>query len=101
MMLYLFIAIAVLVAALVAWNAHREGRLDLTGLFRRASTWLGILTAAQGGAILAFNTAPPEFKAGFPPSLAGYLLVGMMLCGAATGVATSVQQKWLSPKARA
>lgn len=100
-MLYMLIAIVLAVAIAIAVRAHAEGRLDLTGIFRRASTWLGLLTAAQGSAILAFNAAPPEFKAGLSPALAGYLLIGMMVCGALTGLATSIQQRWLSPSKQA
>lgn len=95
MYLYLFIAAVLAVAGFLAWRAAREGRLDLRGVVRRASTWLGLLSVAQGGAVLGYNQAPASFQSALPDYLGGYLLVGMMLCGALTGLATSIQQKWL------
>lgn len=67
-------------------------RFDWTGLWRRLSTWLGLLTLAQGGAMIAFAQAPAEWKAMLPNAVGGYLLLGMMLTGALTPIATSFKQ---------
>lgn len=96
MTMYLFIITALAVAGFFVWRAHREGRLDFRGWLRRASTWLGMLSLAQGGAMLAYSQADPTIKDALPPRVAGFLLIGMMLCGALTAVATSIQQKWLA-----
>lgn len=98
MLMFLFITIVLLAAAYFVWRAHKEGRLDLRVLLRRVSTLLGLLTLGQGGAIIAYNQAPPSFQEQLPPTISGYLLVGMMLCGALTPVATSITQRWFSPK---
>lgn len=70
-------------------------RFDWTGLWRRLSTWLGLLTLAQGGAMIAFSQAPPEWKALLPNAVGGWLLIGMMLTGALTPIATSFKQRSL------
>lgn len=68
-------------------------RWDFAGMLARISTWLGLLTLAQGGAVIAYSQAPEEWKAALPDSVGGYLLIGMMLTGALTPVATSFRQK--------
>lgn len=68
-------------------------RFNWTRWWARVSTWLGLLTAAQGGAMIAFSQAPPEWKALMPDALGGYLLIGMMVTGALTPVATSFKQR--------
>lgn len=68
-------------------------RFDFYGVMARLSTWLGLLTLAQGGAMIAFSQAPPEFKASLPPNVGGYLLIGMMVAGALTPIASSFKQK--------
>ena len=68
-------------------------RFDFSGVMARASTWLGLLTLAQGGAMIAFSQAPEEWKNALPASLGGYLLIGMMVTGALTPIATSFKQK--------
>lgn len=68
-------------------------RFDWSKWWARASTWLGILTTAQGGAMIAFSQAPQEWKDALPENIGGYLLMGMMLTGALTPVATSFRQK--------
>lgn len=73
-------------------------RFDFSGVMARASTWLGLLTLAQGGAMIAFSQAPPEWKAQLPAYVGGYLLIGMMLTGAATPIATSFKQKRFQPE---
>lgn len=93
-MFFLFIAASLIVAAFFAVRAHREGRLDLRGVMRRASTILGMLTVFQGGAILAFNQAPDSWQTQLPEWLPGYALIGMMLCGGFTALATSIRQHW-------
>lgn len=93
-MLFMFIAASITVAAIFAVRAHREGRLDLSGIMGRASTILGMLTVFQGGAILAFNQAPDSWQAQLPDWLPGYALIGMMLCGGFTALATSIRQQW-------
>lgn len=100
MYLFLFIALVIVAAFVLAVHAHKQGRLDLGSLLSRASTILGLLTLAQGGAILAYNQAPPSFQAQIPEAIAGYFLVGMMLCGALTPLATSIRQTWF-PKSKA
>ena len=100
-MIYLMILIALAAAGLFAYRAHREGRFDGRGVFRRASTLLGLLSLAQGGAIIGYNSAPAHIQQQLPDTIAGYLLVGMMLCGALTAVATSIQQRWLSQSKQA
>lgn len=96
-MFYIFIALCFSAAAFFVWNARREGRLNFRGVMRRASTILGLLTAFQGGAILAYSQAPPEWQSALPEWLPGYALVGMMMCGGFTALATSINQIWLSP----
>ena len=71
-------------------------RFDWSRWWARASTWLGILTTAQGGAMIAFSQAPQEWRAALPVNLGGYLLIGMMLTGALTPVATSFKQRSLA-----
>lgn len=68
-------------------------RFDFYGVMARLSTWLGLLTLAQGGAMIAFSQAPPEWKALLPPNVGGYLLMGMMAAGALTPIASSFKQK--------
>lgn len=99
-MFFLFIAIVFSAAGFFAWRASAEGRLDFRGVMRRASTILGLLTVFQGGAIVAFSQAPPAWQSQLPDWLPGYALIGMMLCGGFTALATSIQQKWLSPEAK-
>lgn len=70
-----------------------KNRFDFYGVMARLSTWLGLLTLAQGGAMIAFSQAPPEFKAALPPNVGGYLLIGMMIAGALTPIASSFKQK--------
>lgn len=94
MSILLMILIAIAIAGFFAWRAHKERRLDVKGVLTRATTWLGLLSLAQGGALIAYNQAPEEMKAQLPPNIAGYLLVGMMVLGALTPVANSIVQKW-------
>lgn len=70
-------------------------RWDFRRVLARISTWLGLLTLAQGGAALAYTQAPPEWQAMLPAAVGGWLLVGMMVTGALTPVATSFRQKKL------
>lgn len=98
MYMILLVVLAIAAAAAFAIRAHRDGRLDAGALLRRASTILGLLTLAQGGAILAYNQAPASIQQQLPDAVAGYLLVGMMLCGALTPVATSIRQTWFMPR---
>lgn len=72
-------------------------RFDFYGVMARLSTWLGLLTLAQGGAMIAFSQAPPEWKALLSPNVGGYLLIGMMATGALTPIATSFKQKAFQP----
>lgn len=74
-------------------NGKLKTRFDWSRWWARLSTWLGILTLAQGGAMIAFSQAPPEWKAVLPDYVGGYLLIGMMVTGALTPVATSFKQK--------
>lgn len=94
MYVLLMILIAVAIAGFFAWRAHKERRLDVKGVLTRATTWLGLLTLGQGGALLAYNQAPDEMTPQLPPNIAGYLLIGMMVLGALTPVANSIVQKW-------
>ena len=93
MYLFAFIALLVAIAIAFAVRAHREGRFNFRPVLKRATTWLGLLTLAQGGAVLAFSQAPQEWKNSLPESLPGYLLVGMMVLGAITPVANSIAQR--------
>lgn len=72
-------------------------RFNFRGWAARISTWLGLLTLAQGGAMIAFSQAPPEWKAMLPPNIGGYLLYGMMAAGALTPIASSFKQKRFEP----
>lgn len=72
-------------------------RFDFYGVMAKISTWLGLLTLAQGGAMIAFSQAPPEWKALLPDRIGGFLLIGMMACGALTPVASSFKQKRFQP----
>lgn len=94
-MLYALIFLALAVAAFFAHRAWRDGRWSVAGVTRRATTWLGLLVLAQGGAVLAYNSAPDAWKAALPENLSGYLLIGMMVLGALNGVASSIRQKSL------
>ena len=60
---------------------------------RRASTWLGVLSAMQGGAAWAFSAAPHEWREAFPDWLGIALLSGTMITGALVPVATSYKQR--------
>lgn len=71
-------------------------RFDWGKWWARASTWLGLLTTAQGGAVIAYSQAPQEWRDALPANVSGYLLMGMMLTGALTPVATSFKQKYLA-----
>ena len=68
-------------------------RFDFAGIMARISTWLGLLTLAQGGAMIAFSQAPQEWKDALPHNLGGWLLIGMMATGALTPIATSFKQR--------
>ena len=68
-------------------------RFDWTGLWSRVSTWMSILTVAQGGAAAAFVAAPQEWRDAFPGWLGVALLCGSMATGAMVPVATSYLQK--------
>lgn len=71
-------------------------RWDFAGVMARISTWLGLLTLAQGGAMVAYSQAPAEWQAALPEYVGAALLVGMMVTGALTPIATSFRQKKLS-----
>lgn len=73
-------------------NITRQ-RFDFHGVAARFSTWLGLLTLAQGGAVIAYGQAPAEWRDALPAMLGGYLLIGMMVTGALTPIATSFKQK--------
>lgn len=92
-MLWILILAALAIAAFFAIRAHREGRWNVRPVLKRATTWLGLLTVAQGGALLAYSQAPEEWKEILPASLRGYLLIGMMVLGALTPVANSIAQR--------
>lgn len=68
-------------------------RWNFTAWARRMSTWLGLLTLAQGGAMVAYAQAPPAWQALLPDSLIVWLLGGMMVTGALTPIATSFKQR--------
>jgi len=71
-------------------------RWDFAGVMARISTWLGLLTLAQGGAVVAYSQAPAEWQAALPDQVGGWLLIGMMVTGALTPIATSFKQKKLA-----
>ena len=91
--LLIFVLLLVAVAVFFAVRAHREGRWNWRGVHRRATTILGVLVLAQGGAVLAYSQAPEKWQDALPDALPGFLPVGMMVLGALSAVANSIKQK--------
>lgn len=68
-------------------------RFDWSFVWKRASTWLGVLTTMQGGAAAAFIAAPDEWRSAFPDWMGIALLCGSMATGALVPLATSYKQR--------
>ncbi len=61
--------------------------------WRKWSTWLAGAAIAMDSAALYFVSAPPEWRAAFPPQFGFYLLTAGMVLKALIPLATSVRQK--------
>lgn len=72
-------------------------KFDWSFVWKRASTWLGVLTTMQGGAAAAFIAAPDEWRSAFPDWLGVALLGGSMVTGALVPLATSYKQRPFGP----